>query len=82
MNDLRSIYFALIKDPTFVLGHTDPIIMRKGYLMKRLLEDLDPIGVNADWWRRLIGHIDILKSIFETEQENNQLDTSVIHNKE
>jgi hypothetical protein len=66
-----------------LLTHSDIIIAKKGFLMKKLLEELDPIGINVDWWKRITGHVDIIKFIFgQSVPENIGLDTSFLHSKE
>jgi len=60
-NDMCSIYFALLKDPKTVLEHADIIIAKKAYILKNVLSEICPEGIDDAWW----GKVQNYKDIFE-----------------
>jgi len=60
-NDVKDIYFALIKDPKTVLEHSDIIIAKKAHLLKTALSELCPEGINDKWWAKVQGYKDIIE---------------------
>ena len=80
---MRSIYFALIKDLNYVLTHSDPVIVKKGFLIKKAIEDADPMGISSDWWKKLHSTHDIIKTILNhSEPSQLGLDNSFLQTQE
>jgi len=67
-NDVKDIYFALIKDPKTVLEHSDMIIAKKAHLLKTALGELCPEGVNDKWWAKVQSYKDIIELALGTTE--------------